>query len=160
MIRAESTESASASNTTEILYKVASLVVPHIDPALLERVDGVLRKTGHFLGYAILAALVLLALRRTNRDRLKPVLPRAWGIYLRDLWRMEWASLAILLTAVTASLDELHQSFLPSRTGVWQDVLLDTCGAIIAMYVMYVVSMRSIRHQQQRQAQAELSSAR
>jgi VanZ family protein len=29
-----------------------------------------------------------------------------------------------------ASLDEWHQSFIPSRTGRWQDVVLDTSAGI------------------------------
>lgn len=159
VIRAESTESASASNTTQILYRVVAFLFPRVQPSLVEWLDAILRKTGHFAGYAILAALVLLALRNTNRDRLRDVLRRPWGLYLRDRWRREWALLGVLVTVVTASLDEIHQSFLPSRTGVWQDVVLDTCGAIVMVGILYLVAKHAARHQHDAAPEIQLSSA-
>ena len=44
-------------------------------------------------------------------------------------WRLQSTVLAIVSTAIVASCDEYHQSFIPSRTGSPYDVLLDTCGA-------------------------------
>jgi hypothetical protein len=38
------------------------------------------------------------------------------------------ALLALLGTALVASCDEWHQTFLPNRTGTPWDVLLDCCG--------------------------------
>jgi hypothetical protein len=87
VIRVESTDMASAANTSGLLYTVISAVAPHIDSAFVDRLDEVLRKTGHFVGYGILSALVVLALQRTNRDRLRDLLKRPWGIYLRGLRR-------------------------------------------------------------------------
>ena len=104
-------------------------------------IDAVLRKSGHFIGYAILSALVFLALKHTYRDRLQPVLQRSWGMFFRDLWRFEWAVIAVLLTLVTASLDEIHQTFLPSRTGRWQDVVIDTSGALVMQVLIYALSV-------------------
>ena len=47
----------------------------------------------------------------------------------RILWRPEWAALAVLCTFLVAAADELHQMSIPSRTGTWRDVALDTrCG--------------------------------
>ena len=37
---------------------------------------------------------------------------------------------------VVASLDEFHQSFLPGRTGVFRDVVLDTMGAIFVQALL------------------------
>jgi len=160
VIRAESTDTASAANTGAILYKVITTVAPHVEPSFVEQLNMVLRKTGHFLGYAILSALVLLALRNTNRDRLRNLLHRPWGLYLRDYWRLEWALLGILLTIVTAAFDEIHQTFIPSRTGRWQDVVLDSCGAVVIQAVIYLLSVRFVRHQGARVPQPELSSTR
>lgn len=159
VIRAESTDSASSANTGAILYKVITAIAPRVGPSFVEQLNAVLRKTGHFLGYAILSALVLLALRHTNRDRLRNLLQRPWGIYLRDYWRAEWALLGILLTIVTASFDEIHQTFIPSRTGRWQDVVLDTCGAVVIQFVIYLLSSRAIRQKRTPVPQAELTSS-
>ena len=48
------------------------------------------------------------------------------------------AMLALLGTAITASADEYHQSFLPNRTSSIWDVLLDCCGAITLQLLIYV----------------------
>jgi VanZ family protein len=145
VIRLESTDLASAKNTSGVLYAVIRVISPHVEPSFVSQLDMVLRKTGHFLGYGILSALVFLALRNTNRDRLSSVLRRPWGIYLRDLWRMEWAFLGIMVTLVTATYDEIHQTFLPSRTGRWQDVVLDTCGAAVVQVVIYLLSTHALK---------------
>jgi VanZ family protein len=100
--------------------------------------DHVLRKSGHFIGYAVLSGLTFLALRNTHRDRIPTSLRRPWGKALSDLWQVEWSLIAILLTVVTASMDEIHQTFLPSRTGRWQDVVLDTSGAFALQLVIYL----------------------
>jgi VanZ family protein len=145
VIRVESTDTTSSANTGALLYNVVSFFLPHVQPWLIEDANAVLRKTGHFLGYAILSALVLLALRNTNRDRLRHVLRRPWGTHLHDYWRWEWALLGIFLTAYTAALDEFHQAFIPSRTGRWQDVVLDTCGAVAMQVVICLFALRALR---------------
>jgi VanZ family protein len=48
------------------------------------------------------------------------------------------AVLALLGTALVASCDEWHQTFLPNRTGTPWDVLLDCTGAIILQLIVYV----------------------
>ncbi|HSY13639.1 MAG TPA: VanZ family protein, partial [Verrucomicrobiae bacterium] len=70
---------ASSRNTDGLLYKVISTVAPRIDPAFVELLNEILRKTGHFLGYGILSVLVFFALKNTNRDRLRRLLQRPWG---------------------------------------------------------------------------------
>ena len=144
IIRLESTDYASSRNTFGLLYAVWRMIFGRVDPQLISLVNEVLRKSGHFLGYAILSALVFLALNHTNRDRLKPVLQRSWGTFFRDLWQFEWAVIAVLLPLITASFDEIHQTFLPSRTGAWQDVAIDTSGAIVMQLLIYVLSARAM----------------
>ena len=160
VIRAESTDTASASNTSTVLYNVIVVVVPHVEHSFVDRLNEVLRKTGHFVGYGILGALVFIALRKTNRDRLRGVLNRVWGIYLRDFWRLEWAVLGVLFAMVTASFDEIHQTFIPSRTGRWQDVVLDTCGAIVIQLLIYWDCKHEFRQRQTETIEPELSSTR
>ena len=46
--------------------------------------------------------------------------------------------LAFLGTALVASADEWHQTFLPNRTRSPWDVLLDCCGAIAMELVVYI----------------------
>jgi len=139
VIRLESTSYASAANTFRLLYRVVNSVFGRVDPQFVFELDHVLRKSGHFVGYAILSGLTFLALRNTHRDRVRSTMRRPWGSYLGDWWQMEWSLIAMLLTVVTASLDEIHQTFLPSRTGRWQDVVLDTSGAFALQLVIYLL---------------------
>jgi VanZ family protein len=137
IIRLESTDYASAGNTFGLLYNFCTMIFGRVDPRLLLVLNGVLRKSGHFIGYAILSLLVFLALKHAHRDRLKPVLQRTWGTFFRDAWQFDWAVIAVLFTLMTAALDEIHQTFLPSRTGRWQDVAIDTSGALMMQIVLY-----------------------
>jgi VanZ family protein len=57
------------------------------------------------------------------------------------------AALALLGTALVASCDEWHQSYLPNRgSSVW-DVLLDCSGAIVMQLLVYLF-LRSYRPKQ------------
>lgn len=82
-----------------------------------------IRKSGHFLGYGTVGLAWL----------------RAWWMTLPRSGFTADALLALLSTALVASCDEFHQSFLPNRTGVPSDVLLDCCGAITLQLIVYVV---------------------
>jgi VanZ family protein len=158
VIRLESTDTASASNTSKILYAVIAAVYPHPQRSLVEQLDAILRKSGHFLGYGILGVLVFFALRNTNRDRFRPLLRRPWGNYFSDFWRMEWAVIAVLFTIATASFDEIHQTFIPSRTGRWQDVVLDGLGAAVLQFAIYLLSVTAFRRTRERIPQYQGSS--
>jgi VanZ family protein len=81
-----------------------------------------IRKTGHFVGYGTMGVLWL----------------RAWWLSLPRAGFLLNATLALLGTALVASTDEFHQSFLPNRTGVPSDVLLDCSGAVVLLLVAYL----------------------
>jgi VanZ family protein len=137
VLRIESSDFASSANTFGLLYRIATAIFGPINPSILMMLNGVMRKSGHFVGYGVLSLLVFRALKYTQYDRLRLVLQRRWGLFFRDLWRFEWAEIAVLFTLVAASFDELHQVFIPSRTGRWQDVALDTAGAIAMQLLLY-----------------------
>lgn len=157
---AESTDMASAHNTDGLLYSVISFVDPQVSHAFVDVLNEVLRKTGHFLGYGLLSVLVFFALRNTNRDRIRRIINRPWGTYLRDLWRLEWSFLGVMAAIGMATYDEIHQSFIPSRTGRWQDVIIDTGGAIAMQLVVYLFASRALKHRGPATAQPELTSTR
>jgi VanZ family protein len=147
VIRLESTDYASSNNTFGLLYRISTAIFGRIDPVVLLTFNSILRKSGHLIGYAILSWLVFLALKYTHRDRLQPVLHRRWGIFFRDYWQFDWALIAVLFTAITASLDEIHQTFIPSRTGRWQDVAIDTTGALLMQLLLYARASHSMNLQ-------------
>ena len=90
----------------------------------------VLRKTGHFVGYGTVGLTFLRAwLYTLDWCRPRPLLR----------WRIQSSVLAILSTAFVASCDEIHQTFLPDRTGTAHDVLLDTAGATALCLLVWLI---------------------
>jgi VanZ family protein len=153
VIRLESSEVASSTNTFGLLDRVSAAIFGRVEPNALLAVNTVLRKSGHFIGYAILSWLVFLALKRTHRDRLAPHLRRRWRIFFRDIWHFDWAVVAVLFTAISASFDEIHQTSLASRTGRWQDVALDTAGALLMQLLLYARALHTMNSQRRHAAE-------
>jgi VanZ family protein len=123
VIAIESTAWLSSHNTSRILYPLLHFLFG-LDWQHFETWHFFIRKSGHVIGYAILCILLFRAWRAT--------LPA-----MNDAkWTLRWATIAVLGTAIVASLDEWHQSFIPSRTGKWQDVVLDTCAGIAAQILL------------------------
>lgn len=52
-------------------------------------------------------------------------------------WSWPLARLAMCVAALYAATDELHQAFVPSRTGSAIDVLIDSAGAILGVIALY-----------------------
>ena len=82
-----------------------------------------LRKAGHVVGYGMLGLLLLRGCRAT------------FGYDRALLWRT--ALLSWLGTAFVASMDEWHQSYIPSRTGTWRDAVLDSTAGLLCLLVAY-----------------------
>ncbi len=60
-------------------------------------------------------------------------------------------SLAWLIGAVYAATDELHQFLGGSRTGMWEDVLLDSVGVLVGACVASLICRKLIERQQDNQ---------
>lgn len=134
VIAVESTTTFSSQNTSSWLRPIFERIVGHMSDARWELLHHYLRKTGHFIGYGGVGYTFLRAWLHTRA--------RA-GIANLRVWRTECTALAILCTAMVASLDEFHQSFLPGRTGVPADVVLDTCGACVLSLVVWLFFWRA-----------------
>jgi len=133
VIAIESTTYLSSENTSRFLYPVLHFLFG-INYAAFEPWHHFLRKCGHVFGYGLLSILLFRAWRET--------LPTIRG----ENWRFRWASIAVMGTALVASLDEWHQSFLPSRTGTVRDVVLDTCAGIAAQLLVFLfLRQRTVR---------------
>jgi len=126
VIAIESSALLSAHNTSRILYPFLHFLFG-LDLERFEDWHFYIRKGGHVVGYGILSVLLFRAWRAS--------LPAMSSVN----WTLRWSAIAILGTAIVASLDEWHQSFLPSRTGRWQDVVLDTCAGIGAQLLILLL---------------------
>jgi VanZ family protein len=120
IICVESTSLCSSQNTSSFLRPIVERWLGHINDSSWDLFHHYLRKSGHFIGYGLVAFTFLRAWLHTLDLRApRPLLA----------WRLQSTLLAIVCTAIVASCDEFHQSFLPDRTGSPLDVLLDTAGA-------------------------------
>jgi len=123
VIAIESSAWLSAHNTSRFLYPLLHFLFG-LDWEGFEHWHFFIRKGGHVFGYGLLSILLFRAWRETL-----PVMNGA-------KWTLRWASIAVLGTAFVASLDEWHQSFIPSRTGSARDVILDTCAGVAAQILL------------------------
>ena len=121
----ESTDLASAQHTAQVLYPVFHFVFA-VDPARFAVYNAVLRKVGHFVGYFTLSVLLFRSWRAT--------FPR-----LSTRWCLQWSTMAFFSTSLVATLDEWHQTFIPSRTGTVRDVLLDSSAALVAQLLLFTI---------------------
>jgi VanZ family protein len=131
LIAIESSDLLSSVNTGHLLYVVLTYFFGHIDMNRFNFWHHILRKTGHVLGYGILSVLLFRAWKAT--------FPAAGS----GMWSWRWTYLAFFGTAVVASLDEWHQTYLPSRTGTYKDVILDSTAAIAAQILLYLLLRKS-----------------
>ena len=116
-----STDAGSSKHTESWLLPLFRTLAPWATPAQLEALHWLTRRLAHLSEYAILAALWLRAFVRG-----RSLTPRSAGL------------LALAISVVWAILDEVHQSFVPSRSASLADVLVDTIGALVALTVAHV----------------------
>jgi VanZ family protein len=87
-------------------------------------VDRPLRVAAHLVTFAVLGGLVALALRGPgglSRDR---------------------AAVAVAVAALYGVIDEIHQSFVPDRTGQLSDIAIDAVGAVVGVAVVAALLRR------------------
>jgi len=122
VIMLESTEWFGSDHTSHPLRWLWETLFGPVGDARWELIHHLIRKCGHFFGYGALGLVWL----------------RAWWMTLPRSRFSQDAFLALLGTALVASVDEWHQSYLPNRTSSVWDVLLDCCGAIALLLAVYI----------------------
>ena len=131
-----STDLFSAEHTGSILEKILRGLFGQVSHHTFQQIHFFIRKAAHFCSYGLLSALAFLS----------------WRAALPEVrrWSLRWAALAALLAFAAGSLDEFHQSFVPSRTSNFHDVLIDTAGAVFFQLVLwFAISRRESPHRQQ-----------
>jgi VanZ family protein len=111
-----STDSFSAEHTGSLLWKIVHAVYGGISERQFEVLHFFVRKAAHFTFYGLLSVFAYYSWKAT--------LPA------RRIWTFRWSGLALAVTLIAGSLDEFHQSLVPSRTASSHDVLLDLTGAL------------------------------
>ena len=130
LIAGESTDTMSANHTSGWLRPLFERIFGRFTDAIWGLLHHYARKTGHFMGYGMVCLTFLRAWLLTLARRVGMAGAR---------WRWEGNGLAVCSTAAVASLDEWHQTFIPSRTGLASDAVLDTVGGMVACGLVWVV---------------------
>ncbi len=84
-------------------------------------VEFFIRKGAHFFSYLFLGFFWVLGLHKRMRDE--------WLVVV----------LALLLSVGYAAFDEFRQVFHPGRTGLMEDVFLDSAGALVGVFLSWIL---------------------
>jgi VanZ family protein len=105
------------------IVDIIETVAPNID---IDQgsLSHIIRKCAHFGEYLVLGLLVLNGLICSNISIPKTTL------------------LALLICVLYAVSDEIHQLFIPGRSGQVSDVLLDSIGALVGILLMSAIKKR------------------
>jgi VanZ family protein len=146
VIGVESSDALSAEKTGSLLYPLFHFLFG-LDLIHFSTWHFILRKTGHVVGYSVLSLLLFRSWRLTLPVRGSP------------RWSIVWSRTAFLMTALVATLDEWHQSTLPSRTGTFRDMLLDSAAGLAAQILLFLWLRRWRDQQSVSSASTALSSS-
>lgn len=116
-----STDLLSEEHTSRFIGPFLRWFAPDVSDATIASIQLVVRKCAHVSEYAILAVLWCRALR-LHRERV--------------------CGISFLATAAYAALDEIHQSFVASRTASPWDVALDCVGAVAGLMIYRLLRNR------------------
>lgn len=124
-----STKSWGGDETGELVEQILRVVWPslleRLSASQLETINFLVRKAAHFVEYAVLASLIVLAV-------------------VRGFGRSIGKALIVgfLLAIAVATADEIHQVLVPNRTGNPLDIVLDATGAAFACVLIRSRSTR------------------
>ena len=115
----------------ERVEDVAAVIEYRFELDILARYNlhNIVRKNAHIFNYFILSIIIIFALNHTGVEGTKK-------------YTYTW-----LIGNLIAILDELYQSFIPGRSGVVKDVLIDNIGIILGILLYFViVNLKNYRH--------------
>jgi VanZ family protein len=112
-------------HSSTIFEPLLRWLFPNMPGSTIAELHHGFRKICHLAEYAVLAWLVWRAIRKPVKND-----PRPWN----------WTEAGIVLAVVFAyaASDEFHQSFVPGRTALFTDVLVDTSGGAAALLLLWL----------------------
>jgi len=125
MIWIFSTALFASDNTGRYLLRILRWFDPEISMATYLWIHGIVRKGSHFAEYFVFSLLLLRGIRAGQHG-----------------WRLGWGLATLAIAAAYASLDEVHQAFVPQRTASVMDVSINIAGAAAAQLLAWWHSSR------------------
>ena len=125
IIFSASADGNSYRHSSLLFEPIVHWLFPHLAPERVEWLHHFFRKGCHFTEYAILALLCRDAIHRSVKN-------------ISPAWRWDEAGLALALVFTYAATDELHQVFVPTRTGQISDVIVDVGGGASGLMLLWL----------------------
>lgn len=125
VIFSASADGNSAHHSSLFFEPVMHWLFPHMGQERMDSIHYIFRKCCHLTEYAILALLCRDAIRHSVKN-------------FTANWRWEEVGLALAIVFTYSASDELHQVFVPSRTGQISDVLVDVSGGAIGLALLWL----------------------
>jgi VanZ family protein len=122
-------DTQSSRHSSTLFEPLLRWLCPWLAPPRVEEIHYLFRKICHLTEYAVLAVLCWRAIRQPQRHDPRP-------------WRWPEAGLALAIVWLYAASDELHQVFVPSRTGQFSDVIVDVSGGAIGLALLWVAGKK------------------
>jgi len=135
MIFSLSSQTADTSSKTSgsIIAMVVKVFYPDFDKLseieqeeLIEPFQFVVRKGAHFTAYAVLGILAFLSI----------VTYKKLSLHKRGI-------LSLTVCLLYSVSDEIHQLFIPGRSGEIRDVCIDFCGSFLAILILVLIFKKS-----------------
>ena len=133
-----------------IVWHIIGFIVPGYDqmsPAgqlyWQQLLDHPVRKTAHFLEYAVLGALMMNMVWHLARESGKRA---SDGNAANTSSIVKLGVIAWILATAYAVTDEIHQLFVPGRAFMFSDIVRDSAGALAGVFVFALALMAIKRH--------------
>jgi len=125
LIFSASADTQSYHHSSSLFEPLLRWLFPTLPPATVAVIHHLFRKTCHLTEYAILALLCWRALHQPVKRDPHP-------------WRWDEAGLALAVVFAYAASDEFHQIFVPNRTPLVSDVMIDTSGGALGLLLLWL----------------------
>ena len=120
LIFLNSTDLMSAEHTSRFIVPFLRWLKPDISPETLGSIHFIIRKCMHVGEYAVLALLLL----------------RVASLMTKSKWSIPILYLIVLAVCLfVAATDEFHQTFVASRGASVRDIMIDSSGAILGLFI-------------------------
>lgn len=105
----------------------------------LDKIEHFIRKIAHFSIYTLVGILMMALMSTYDISKRKQIL------------------ISIFIGMMYATSDEIHQYFVPERTALFTDVLIDTTGVCLGALIVLVVLQIYIKIRKKRQKSIEIT---
>ena len=110
-----------STTVTEVVVEVVENVAPRAE-INVHRLNGIIRKNAHFFLYLVLGILVTNAFRRSGNTLIRSLV------------------FSFFICVLYAVSDEIHQMYVPGRGAQATDVLIDSSGASVGLFIYWISS--------------------